>query len=409
MNIAFIVNEFPAISETFILNQVTGLLDAGHNVRIFALDGKQRCGIMHPEIERYRLLERTHYFVPLPRFRLMRIMKALGFALRYGYRYPRMVAAALNVVRRGNIGMIYKLVPFLGKRFDIIHCHFGPNGVLGVALRELGVSGKIITSFHGYDANNYPLTAGRDVYDRLFAGGDYFTANTQFTKRQMEQLGCPADKIGILHEGLDVKKFVFSEKEAEAGEPVRLLTIGRLVEKKGHVFALRAVAALLKRHSNIKYIIAGEGPLRAELEQEIDMLKIRPFVVLCGSINAERARQLYAESHIFVLPSITTAQQDREGQALVLQEAQACGLPVVSTLHNGIPEGVLDGRSGFLVPEKDSSALAERLEYLIGHPEVWKSMGREGRCFVEKTFDSALLNKKLLAAYEMFVSKGRPI
>ena len=106
------------------------------------------------------------------------------------------------------------------------------------------------------------------------------------------------------------------------------------------------------------------------------------------------------ESHIFILSSITAKDGDQEGQGLVLQEAQAMGLPILSTYHNGIPEGVVDKKSGFLVPERDVDALADRLNYLIEHPNTWQDMGKTGREFVEKKYDIKKLNQKLVEIYQ---------
>jgi colanic acid/amylovoran biosynthesis glycosyltransferase len=90
---------------------------------------------------------------------------------------------------------------------------------------------------------------------------------------------------------------------------------------------------------------------------------------------------------------------DAEGQGLFLQEAQACGLPVVATQHGALPEGLVPGTSGFLAPERDAEALAERLEFLVTHPEVWPEMGRAGRSFVEGRYDIGKLNAQLVELY----------
>jgi colanic acid/amylovoran biosynthesis glycosyltransferase len=115
-------------------------------------------------------------------------------------------------------------------------------------------------------------------------------------------------------------------------------------------------------------------------------------------------RKLFQEADIFVLTSVKATDGDMEGQGLVLQEAQAVGLPVLSTLHNGIPEGVIDGKSGFLVPERDVDALTERLQYLIEHPELWPEMGRCGRKFVEVKYDIKMLNSKLVRIYDALLT-----
>jgi colanic acid/amylovoran biosynthesis glycosyltransferase len=102
---------------------------------------------------------------------------------------------------------------------------------------------------------------------------------------------------------------------------------------------------------------------------------------------------------------VTATDGDKEGQGLVLQEAEAMGLPVLSTIHNGIPDGVLDGKSGFLVPEKDVSALAEKLRFLLKNPEKWLEMGQAGRAFVEENYEINKLNDQLVEIYSKLIEK----
>lgn len=407
MKIAFIVSGFPALSETFILNQITGLLDMGYDVEIFA-DFNPKEKKVHSDVEKYQLMRRVHYF-NIPHNRIKRILKAIFLIIKNFHKAPLKILKSLNVFRYGktalSLRLLYTLIPFLDKKFDIIHCHFGPNGIIGVHLKEIGISGKYITSFHGYDVNSYPKIMGKNVYNVLFKNGDFFTTNTNFTKQQVVKLGCDEKKIIILPVGLRVEKFKFSIRKIQPREPIKILTVGRLVEKKGHEYAIKAIAKIVKKHKNIKYIVAGDGPLRANLENLALKLGIMNHVEFLGAVEQNEVLNLYQQAHIFILPSVTASNGDREGQALVLQEAQATGLPVVSTLHNGIPEGVLEGKSGFLVPEKDVDALAERLEYLIEHPEIWPEMGKYGRKFVEEKYDIKKLNQKLVEIYQNLIEE----
>lgn len=183
-----------------------------------------------------------------------------------------------------------------------------------------------------------------------------------------------------------------------------MITVGRLVEKKGIEYAIASVAKVAKKYPNILYRIVGDGALRASLEAQILELGISDCVQLLGWMTQEQVRQLYTDSHIFILSSVTAANGDREGQGLVLQEAQAMGLPVLSTLHNGIPEGVLDRKSGFLVPERDADALAEKLSYLIENPEVWPAMGKAGREYVEERYNIKHLNEQLIELYQNLIN-----
>jgi colanic acid/amylovoran biosynthesis glycosyltransferase len=123
-----------------------------------------------------------------------------------------------------------------------------------------------------------------------------------------------------------------------------------------------------------------------------------------GPINQNECLKLYQEANIFILPSVTSDNEDQEGTPVVLMEAQAMGLPVISTFHSGIPEVVVEGKSGFLVPEKDVDALAEKLEGLIEHPEIWPEMGRYGRKFVEERYDIKKLNQQLVEIYQNLIS-----
>jgi colanic acid/amylovoran biosynthesis glycosyltransferase len=118
-----------------------------------------------------------------------------------------------------------------------------------------------------------------------------------------------------------------------------------------------------------------------------------------GACAATEVRRLFAQAHVFVLASVSL-DGDQEGQGLVLQEAQAAGLPVLATLHGAFPEAIVPGKSGFLVPECDVAALAERLCFLLEHASLWPEMGREGRAFVQERFDIRRLNRQLIELYD---------
>jgi colanic acid/amylovoran biosynthesis glycosyltransferase len=199
--------------------------------------------------------------------------------------------------------------------------------------------------------------------------------------------------------GLDLREFPFAERIRGANEPVRLLTVARLVEIKGHEFALRAVAQVRAKHPELRYDIVGEGPLRPRLERLIAESGLRDAVTLHGARDGSFVRGLMREAHLALLGSVSI-EGDAEGQGLFLQEAQACGLPVIATQHGALPEGMLCGGSGFLVPERDVDALAKRLDFLAAHPELWPEMGRKGRAFVEERHNIRKLNQELTTLYE---------
>jgi colanic acid/amylovoran biosynthesis glycosyltransferase len=446
MRIAFVLHKFPVISETFILRQITGLMDAGHEVDIYA-EWRPGEGPVHPEFRQYGLSERTVYLedhIPpesgrwamparpfwgktwlpdaeRPISNSLRHLRALPCFLQCLVRSPRLSLATIDARQYGeqatSLASLYYLHRFytrFSSRYDLIHIHFGPVGRSFRYLREVWAA-PLVVSFHGYDFTTYPRTHGRRVYDGLFAQADRIVANSGFTRMRLEDLGCPADKIVEIPVGLNTDEFPFLERHRKPDEPVRLLTVARLVEIKGVEYALRAVAEVSRRmiadgHSlpdarksgsppQIHYDIVGDGPLRKSLHLLAKDLGIERIVTFHGARDTKDVRQIMKDAHLFLLTSVSV-EGDQEGQGLVLQEAQATGLPVIATRHGAFPEGLRDGQTGYLVPERDVAALADRIAMLIRHPERWPEIGRCGHAFVKQKYDIRRLNRDLLAVYQ---------
>src|SRR6185436_3798725 len=200
------------------------------------------------------------------------------------------------------------------------------------------------------------------------------------------------------HMGIDCGRFRFRARQKEPGQAPRLLSIARLVEKKGVEYAIRAAARL--RGVDFHYDIVGDGPLRPGLEQLVRELDVADRVNLLGWKQQTEVVQLLEQAHLLVAPSVTGRDGDQEGIPVAMMEAMAMGLPVLSTQHSGIPELVEDGRSGYLVPERDVDALAEGLKRLLTAPEQWAEMGEAGRRRVEADYDIHRLNDRLVGLFE---------
>lgn len=407
MKLAFIVNSFPALSETFVLNQITGLVDRGHEVDIFAI-GKRKDSKVHPDVTKYHLLSRT-YYRHMPANKVWRVVKAAGLIVANLYKNPMAVLKLLIVFKYGksavSLKFLYAVLQCLGKGpYDIIHCHFGPNGILGVLLKEIGViNGKVITSFHGYDMSTYLRKQGNEVYRLLFKKGDLFLPISQRWKEKLIELGCNENRIIVHRMGVDTEKFSFSSRKDRIGA-IQLLTVGRLVEKKGIVYSIRAVAKVLRKYPDIEYKIAGDGPLKSRLKSLIEELGVGDNIKLVGWQQQDEIEELMQKADILLAPSVTSKEGDQEGIPVTLMEALAKGLLVISTRHSGTPELVQNGKSGFLVPERNVDALAERLEFLIYNPEIWPEMRLAGRRLVEEQYDINKLNDRLIEIYRNLLS-----
>lgn len=431
MRVAVFLRTFPAVSETFILRQITGLVDRGHEVDIFAERRPENGNPIHGEVARYGLLARTMYlndqippetgywempvwpptgktWIPgeeMPRANLSRLAKALPTFVRCLARAPRTTLRVVNPSDYGaqarSLLALYQLAALYPRqpRYDVIHAHYGSTGNSFRYLRHLW-GAPLVVSFHGWDFSKAPRDSGRDLYSKLFRDADAVTAVSEYAAKVLRGLSCPAKRLHTLHCGLSAAEFPFRPRHPVPHKPVRLLTVARLVEKKGIEFALRAVRAVRSHGANVRYDIIGDGPQRAALDALVRELGLESDVTMHGARSGEFVRERMTSAHLFVLPSVTGADGDQEGIPVSLMEAQACGLPVLSTWHSGIPELVADGRSGFLVPERDADALAERLLHLIEHPQTWPDMGRAGRSIVEAQFDIRALNHQLVRIYE---------
>jgi colanic acid/amylovoran biosynthesis glycosyltransferase len=400
MRVAFFLKVFPATSETFVLNQIIGLLNRGHEVDVFS-EQRNMTDPWHSDVEKNQVLARTTY-PERSCGRAIRVIKgacALATATLHG-RFR--IWSLLDSRRFGRQASNRSLACRVACRppYDVVHCHFGPAGIFAQMLRDVdALRGPMITTFYGYDISRYVQQHGPGVYKHLFARGDLFTCPSEFVRKRLTTAGCPAEKVQKFKLGTNLKRFSFKERTADSSGAIRLITIARLTEKKGLEYSIRAVAKLSQRFAKLEYNIVGDGDLRAELTQLIEALGVASTVHLLGWKTQEEVQVLLDRSHVFVLASVESRNGDIEGLPLVLQEAQAMGLPVVCTRHSGIPEGILEGKSGFLVPERDVDALAERLGDVVSRPEAWPEMGRQGRAFVETEHDLDERNDALVELY----------
>ncbi|QDG54565.1 colanic acid biosynthesis glycosyltransferase WcaL [Persicimonas caeni] len=409
MRIAFVTGKFPQLSQTFILQQITGLIDLGADVEIFASPVVDT--VMHRAFQHYDLGAKTHYRPEIPPAGLGRWRRMLAHLRGHSRRAQFDTLRALNKCGASRLEISPLPGYFLPQLidagpFDVIHCHFGDYGRYASALRRLGYDTKVITTFHGYGANVYPRQQGADSYRSMFRWGDLFTVNSQFLKRRLIELGCPAERIRVLPMGVDLSSFEYREPTHEPGEPVRLVSVARLVPAKGLSYAIRAVRELVDRGFDVVYRIAGGGELEAELQALIDELDLGGRVELLGPKTHDEVRELYADSDIFVLPSVRTARGDEETQGVVVQEAHATGLPVVVTDIGGISEGMIHGETGYVCTSRDATALADALAKLIEREQDWRKMSRRARALVEGRYDLQKLNRALLALYEEAISSA---
>lgn len=404
MKIAVIVSTFPKLSETFILNQITGLCDRGHEVFIFSRFRPTE-PISHLDVRKYDLLKKTRYFTRIPDSKRLCRIKAVGWILKSFFCRPGVVIRTLRYLLGGGSPFSYPVfftaLAVLQTRPDVIHCHYGHNGNLIRHLKLIDSSVAFITMFHGHDVR-LGLEGGKDYYSPLFTTADWILANSEHTSRALLEQGANPQRIRVHPVGIELKKYPFRKTVSRSAEgPLRVLTVSRLHEDKGIEYSIRAIGHLISSYPllSVEYRIVGDGPLEESLKQLTRDLDLSGQVHFIGALDQTGVIEQLLEADVFLLTSL------HEGLGMALLEAQAVGLPIVATETDGIPEAVDPNRSAVLVTPKDIEGTAQQLYNLLMEPERRQRMGQAGRRHVERNFDVNQLNDTLVQIYEQIQEK----
>jgi len=403
--VSFFVPRFPAPSETFIQAQADGLMARGVRLEIAAI----AAGDPEP-LGAFMLKWPDHLSL-----RIAPVPKTLGarIAVMPGALFNREARAALDVAKFGDDAASFRL-PIAAARWPrtppierrVWLAHYGRWGRFACALRELGlIKGPIATVFHGKDMSAYLDKRSDSAYGHLFKRGDLFLPISDFWREKLIALGAPAEKIMVHRMGVDTTRFAESPRTLKAGEPVRFLGVGRMVEKKGFDDALAAFAKMRAAPDAPPgtLTLIGDGPMRGALQAQASRLGFGGAVRFTGLLPHTKVEEMLRDAHVFVLPSKTSKSGDMEGIPVALMEAMAQGLPVLATRHSGTPELVEHEVSGLLCAEGDRDALAANMLAFAKAPERWTSMGAAGAAKVRAEFDlkhwNDLLLQRLTALY----------
>ena len=402
MRVAVVATAFPVPSETFVIHHVRGLIERGHRVDVVADPIPPSPGAAAEVHDVADLEARIYRRRALPSSLARRIPAAIDLVRtapdrRAALRCLLPARRDLTGSARGTLGgrLLHAAAAWRSlPPPEVVLCHFGMNGAEAVALRDRGVIPPvpIVTVFHGYDATVLPA-AGAVDYTDLFARGDRFTANTQFLRDRLIDLGCPADRISILRMGVSLSE----DRPAlrEPGEPLRLVTVARLSEEKGVLYGIAAVARLRAGGVDLHWDLIGDGPDRPLVERALRDAGLEGVVTLHGWLSEPDVHRALARAHVYLAPNIVATSGRVETQGVALQEALTAALPVVSTTVGGIPEGVLDGENALLVAPRNPEALATSLASLAADEPRRRAMGLAGREFA-RHYDLDLANDALV-------------
>ncbi|MEM4488760.1 MAG: glycosyltransferase [Desulfurococcaceae archaeon] len=392
-----------AIPYSFVFDEVVRLAKRGVEVHVVRLDPEKSGG--------YCLSYGVHFHSIKPKMNL-KVMDALIYSL--------MRNLPLGVFR--NLSNMYLESYYamhaaeLLRALDLVHAHFAyPEGLVGY-LAAVKVGKPLIITVHGYDILTEP-SIGYGVrlskrYDflvrKVLNAADAVICNSRALYREVRRIMKSKDKVHLIFNGVDLERFNPNIDPLEARRRLGLpldcflvFTVRPHAPKYGIEYMIRAVPYVVSRREDVLFVVGGEGPQRRYHEELAKELGVADRIIFTGAIPQALLHLYYAACDVVIVPSL------QEAWGLVVTEALASGKPVIGSSVGGIKDQIIDGFNGFLVPPRDSQAIAERILYFIDNPSEARRMGMNGRRLAEESFNIEKRICKIIQLYERVLSERK--
>lgn len=284
---------------------------------------------------------------------------------------------------------------------DIIHGHFGLDSYRLISLRKK--SGlPLVVHFYGHDVSRLPREFGwKKRYERLKKNMDWAIAVSEDMKQSLIRLGFDESRISVIKLAVDIDDIRFKQRD-KAGP--RLMMVGRCVEKKGFIYALKALKTLKHEIPDISLDLYGDGKLLPDLKSYVRKNQLQDRVTFHGFTDYENVFKALYNHDILLVPSVQAEDGDREGLPQTTVEGMATGIPVIASNHAGLPELVKNEDTGMLVPTRDSEALKNAVIKLCENPDLSSAISKGGRKIVEQEHDINLQVRKTEELYNRLLA-----
>ncbi|MDO5970567.1 glycosyltransferase [Flavivirga aquimarina] len=405
--IVFVLGSYPHDSETFITNQIIYAIEAGYDVKISVTELNTIKGSSQEAlIEKYNLLSLIHIrSVKVPKSYILKVLKCLALIVLNLDSFKIILKIFTNK-RKDKIKKCFQALNFkpLMKK-DVFHIQFANNSFFLADYKKQGFLKKnsnLLVTFHGWDAhfNSGNLGFLKAKYKELFENVNAVILSSNYLKEKLIALGCDNNKIKIIPNGVDAYS-AFPYKEKQIKTPVSLLSVGRIVPLKGHIFGVKVVEKLVSKGLNVNYTIIGDGDFKKELKRYIDTTLVKENINLVGTKTQTEIIDYLHRSDLFLMTSVRDEDGRSEAFGLVTIEAQSTGTPVIAFDTGGVKETVKEGFSGYLVKEKDVETMAEKILLLVNNTTLFNELSKNARTFVEENFNKDLIFEKHEALYNM--------
>lgn len=407
LKIAYVLGYFPAISETFIVNQINSTIDQGNEVHIYAYK-KGSNKNLHQSHLTHNLIDKTTYFIKKPKHMLGRYVGFFRFVIQHFQRMRwNLLFQSVNLFKHGRnaytLNLFYEAQWFVLKgEHDLIHAHFGHIGQRIARLKSYGFLQDVplITTFHGFDLVPNQTSFYKEKYNWLWIHANRFTVNTPYLEGVLKQVAPSHIPITLLPVGLDTHAFQ-PDTQSEKHKNFTLIFCGRLIALKGAHLAVDIVNNLVQKgYNELQLRIIGTGSEYERLQEMIKQFGLEENIHLLGAKTQKQVKIEMQQAHALILPGMLDPTTGRaETQGLVIQEAAAMQLPVIVSDVGGMKYGLLPGETGFVVKAGDVKAFEDAVIQLIEDPTLAETMGRKGRTLVVDNYDNTVLQRKLIDIY----------
>lgn len=414
LHIAFIVKSFPAITETFIVNQINQIIEHGNDVTIFSYNRPQVEG-KHQSIDKYNLNKLHLVEIQPNKNYLLRALQFLKIIITSKHLNFKILIRSLNFFKFRleaiNLSLFFQAQFFiLNPKFDVIHVNFGNVGIKINKLLAKGIirPNKFIITFHGYDLSKKNVIENYSSYVEMLTFCDIITVNSSYLRKQLiKKFKLPEleSKIKIIPMGTDSNKFHRigdSSSTRKAGESLNVVFIGRLIYLKGPQRIIEIANSIRSKRpdAKINFHIIGDGELYNEIVKEIIELDLRNSITLYSSINHERIVSILNNMHVLIMPGLIDSDEERaEAQGVVIQEAQSMEIPVIVSDVGGMAEGLIDGKTGFVVPHKSIDEFCKRIIQLYDYEDSRLILAKNARNFVLDNYSLAKMGDDFNSIY----------
>jgi colanic acid/amylovoran biosynthesis glycosyltransferase len=315
--VAFIAGEFPVVSQVWFINQIADLVDRGVDVRIYSFL-KGATENISERYFTYKMSERT-ISLDMPQPIPVRIARAIPKFLHVLFVQPSALCEIFNIKKYGSeaysLKLLYRTEPLLGLDAELIHCHFGNIANRFLISREiLGLKQPLLTSFYGFDISSVVKSKGVAYYDRLKKECTRFIVMSNNMKERVAKIGFNLDYLEVLPISVGVEGFTHAERSLKEGEPVRIISVGRFVEKKGFDDLIRALAIVKKKATRkvLLTIVGGPKPEEEKLRALAEECGVMDMIDWRGYMKSQDIIELYQAQHLYVQASKTAKSGDME-------------------------------------------------------------------------------------------------